>query len=150
MAEGPVDRLVARPVVEWARNTRSPSRRKQTRTIGGLPGRLLLALPGVVRHGVLRCFVSLAGFPRRLTTEELSRLGHHGRVPNPLDPVNDRLQSRADEANRAQTEDPNWEMPNARTPGPAWAHGIGALPIIGLIGVVAIAIDAWRKRRRSA
>jgi hypothetical protein len=70
-------------------------------------------------------------------------------MPNPLDPVNERLQKRSEEANRVHADDPNWEKRNAETPGPAWAHGIGALPIIGLIGDVAIAIDAWRKRKRA-
>jgi hypothetical protein len=61
----------------------------------------------------------------------------------------DRLQRRAERANRIHAEDPNWEKRNAETPGPAWAHGVGSLPILGLIGDLVIAIDAWRKRRRS-
>jgi hypothetical protein len=43
-----------------------------------------------------------------------------------------------------------WEKRNAATPGPAWAYGIGAIPLIHWIGDIAIAVAAWRRRKRDA
>jgi hypothetical protein len=72
------------------------------------------------------------------------------RVGKRMDRWAERLQERAEEANRIHAEDPNWEKRNAATPGPAWAWGFGSLPIIGWVCEVAIAIDAWRKRKRTS
>lgn len=55
-----------------------------------------------------------------------------------------RNQARIEEANRAYARDPGGD----RTPGPPWAHALGAVPFLHLIGDAAIAIDAWRRRKR--
>jgi hypothetical protein len=66
-----------------------------------------------------------------------------------MDRWSERLQRRAERTNRIHNADPHWVKRNAATPGPAWAHGIGAVPVFHWIGDIAIAIDTWRQRKRA-
>jgi len=61
-----------------------------------------------------------------------------------LERQDSRNQAKLKEANQAYAEDPDGD----RTPGPAWAHALGAVPFLHLIGDVAIAVAAWRRRKR--
>jgi hypothetical protein len=73
--------------------------------------------------------------------------GNNALVGKRTDRWNERLQRSAERANRVHSADPDWEKRNAATPGPPWAHGIGAVPVLHWIGDIAIAIDAWRQRK---
>lgn len=66
------------------------------------------------------------------------------------------LMERWDERNQRRAERDNERLGgddwvahlDAETPGPRWAWAIGAFPVIHWIGDAAIAVDAWRRRRR--
>jgi hypothetical protein len=69
-----------------------------------------------------------------------SVLWHADRVPEDR---RTEWQRRYDES--VEAEDARLER---GTPGPKWAWAISAVPLIGRIGDVAIAVDAWKRRRR--
>jgi hypothetical protein len=62
-----------------------------------------------------------------------------------------RLLERWDEHNQRVLKRHNERAnePPEEDPGPRWAWAIDGLPLIGWIGTVAIALAAWRRRRRA-
>lgn len=59
-----------------------------------------------------------------------------------------RNQMRAEKDNVRLGGDEWVERVDDATPGPRWAWAIGGVPLLHWIGDAAIALDAWRRRKR--
>ena len=67
-----------------------------------------------------------------------------------LDRWDTRNQRRAEQDNIRLGGDDWVERLDRETPGPKWAWAISAVPVVHWVGDIAIAIDAWRRRRSRA
>jgi hypothetical protein len=60
----------------------------------------------------------------------------------------EREQRRMERANELMGGDDWAERLDERTPGPRWAWMLDVVPLIGIVGTIAIVVDAWLRKYR--